>query len=115
MTSCLNFHKLPLIKFKCNKSLTAKNKLMATSSGDGKDITTQHKMSSDAIVQYVVLRKDLWKGMGWPMGSVVAQACHASTAVIWISVQDSITQEYCNKLDYMTKVFILKNFKLFKI
>ena len=32
------------------------------------------------IVQYVVLRKDLWVEKGWPLGSIVAQACHASSA-----------------------------------
>lgn len=32
------------------------------------------------IVQYVVLRKDLWSEKGWPLGSIVAQACHASSA-----------------------------------
>lgn len=34
---------------------------------------------------FEVLRKDLWAEQGWPLGSVVAQACHASSAAIWLN------------------------------
>ena len=30
----------------------------------------------DALVQFVVVRRDLLKTMEWPVGSVIAQACH---------------------------------------
>lgn len=30
--------------------------------------------SEDVILQYVVLRRDLWTELSWPLGSVVAQA-----------------------------------------
>lgn len=29
--------------------------------------------AADAIVQYVVLRRDLWREQGWPLGSIIAQ------------------------------------------
>lgn len=32
----------------------------------------------DPLVQYVVLRKDLTAKLNWPLGAVVAQACHAA-------------------------------------
>ena len=48
----------------------------------------------DTIVQFVVIRKDLLKTLEWPTGSVVAQACHACTAVIWTNQQDPCVQEY---------------------
>lgn len=59
--------------------------------------------TKDPIVQYIVLRRDLWKSEGWPLGSVVAQACHASTAALWIYKDDPITLEYTQDLDNMTK------------
>jgi hypothetical protein len=35
-------------------------------------------MDSDTIVQYILLRKDLRdaKGGKWPLGALIAQACH---------------------------------------
>eukprot|EP00199_Chlamydomonas_sp_CCMP681_P005322 CAMPEP_0119107840 /NCGR_PEP_ID=MMETSP1180-20130426/11828_1 /TAXON_ID=3052 ORGANISM="Chlamydomonas cf sp, Strain CCMP681" /NCGR_SAMPLE_ID=MMETSP1180 /ASSEMBLY_ACC=CAM_ASM_000741 /LENGTH=137 /DNA_ID=CAMNT_0007093385 /DNA_START=105 /DNA_END=518 /DNA_ORIENTATION=- len=62
----------------------------------------------DPTMQYVVLRKDLWMTMGWPLGSVVAQACHASSAAIWLSREDPITVEYLapENLDSMRKVVL---------
>lgn len=61
---------------------------------------------ADVVVQYVVLRRDLWAELGWPLGSVVAQACHASTAAIWISRDDGVVNRYCatDSLDSMHKV-----------
>ena len=58
------------------------------------------------LVQYVVLRADLWKDMGWPLGSIVAQACHAATAALWDSREDPSSQQYCSpaQLDHMHKV-----------
>ena len=60
----------------------------------------------DPILQYVVLRKDLWRDLAWPLGSIVAQGCHASTAALWQSRKDAVTQEYCadSNLDSMRKV-----------
>ncbi|PIO35893.1 hypothetical protein AB205_0004560, partial [Aquarana catesbeiana] len=45
------------------------------------------------IVQYVVLRKDLQAGLGWPLGALVAQACHAATAAIHLHYDHPHTRE----------------------
>lgn len=60
------------------------------------------------VVQYVVLRRDLWRGLGWPLGAVAAQACHAATAALWLSREDEVTRRYCEgpALDAMHKVVL---------
>lgn len=61
---------------------------------------------ADPIVQWVVLRRDLWQDLGWPLGAVVAQACHASTAAVFSHLSDDLTQEYIHvdNIDHMHKV-----------
>lgn len=58
------------------------------------------------LVQYVVLRADLWKDINWPLGSIVAQACHAATAALWESREEPSSQQYCSpaQLNHMHKV-----------
>lgn len=58
------------------------------------------------IIQYVVVRGDLARTMGWPLGAVIAQACHACTAVIHLSYNDAHTQAYLADLDNMHKVVL---------
>lgn len=58
------------------------------------------------IIQYVVVRGDLLKTMGWPIGAVIAQACHASTAVTHLFYNDNYTQAYLADLDRMHKVVL---------
>lgn len=58
------------------------------------------------IVQYVVVRGDLSRTMKWPLGAVVAQACHACTAVIHLFYDDAHTQTYLADLDNMHKVVL---------
>ncbi|XP_014608916.1 PREDICTED: putative peptidyl-tRNA hydrolase PTRHD1 isoform X1 [Polistes canadensis] len=58
------------------------------------------------LVQYVVVRGDLSKAMGWPMGAIIAQACHACTAVTHLFYNDSNTQSYLADLDSMHKVVL---------
>ncbi|KAK9831398.1 hypothetical protein WJX81_001157 [Elliptochloris bilobata] len=62
----------------------------------------------DPLVQYVVLRRDLWSELGWPLGSVVAQACHAATAALWLSREQPETATYCaaDFIDHMHKVVL---------
>jgi hypothetical protein len=62
--------------------------------------------AADPIVQWVVLRRDLWQDLGWPLGAVVAQACHASTAAVFSHYSDDLTQEYihADNIDHMHKV-----------
>jgi len=62
--------------------------------------------SSAPIVQYVVVRGDLIKSLAWPLGALIAQACHASTAVIHKFYQDEHTQSYLEDLDNMHKIIL---------
>lgn len=59
-------------------------------------------------MQYVVLREDLWSQLGWPLGPVVAQACHASAAALWESRESAATRAYCapEAIRHMTKVLL---------
>lgn len=59
-------------------------------------------------MQWVVLRRDLWQDLGWPLGAVVAQACHASTAAVFTHLSDELTQQYIHQdnIDHMHKVVL---------
>jgi peptidyl-tRNA hydrolase len=60
----------------------------------------------------VVVRKDLSKPpLGWGAGPIMAQACHAVAAAIWLSKDTADTQAYCapDMLDNMTKVTMESN------
>lgn len=61
------------------------------------------------LVQYVVVRSDLSKSMQWPLGAVIAQSCHACTAVIHNFYNDEYTQKYLADLDNMHKVVLEVN------
>lgn len=61
---------------------------------------------SNGIVQYIVVRKDLITDLQWPFGAVVAQACHAVTAVTHLFHDDPDTQKYLEDLDNMHKVVL---------
>lgn len=63
-------------------------------------------MSTLKLVQYVVVRRDLLDALKWPVGAVVAQACHACTAVIHLNYEDDMTKEYLKDLDNMHKVVL---------
>ena len=65
---------------------------------------SSRKAGDDAIAQYVVIRKDLVDSLKWPLGSVLAQACHAAVAAVWIFRDHPDTIQYCDKLDSMTTV-----------
>uniref|UniRef100_UPI00398ECCA1 putative peptidyl-tRNA hydrolase PTRHD1 n=1 Tax=Pristiophorus japonicus TaxID=55135 RepID=UPI00398ECCA1 len=58
------------------------------------------------LVQYVVVRGDLQRGLGWPLGALLAQACHACTAAIHLFYPDPDTQTYLRELDTMHKVVL---------
>ncbi|KAL5216575.1 hypothetical protein ABZP36_007976 [Zizania latifolia] len=61
------------------------------------------KEPEDVVVQYVVLRRDL--ADAWPLGSVVAQGCHAAVAALWAHRDHPDTAAYCgpDNLDRMHK------------
>lgn len=58
------------------------------------------------VVQYLVVRGDLLASLGWPLGAVMAQACHAATAAIHNHYSDEVTQAYLADLDNMHKVVL---------
>lgn len=58
------------------------------------------------IVQYVLVRGDLLSKLEWPVGAVIAQACHACSAVLHLYYQDECTQKYFNDLDNMHKIVL---------
>ena len=62
--------------------------------------------ADDPIVQFVVIRRDLLKTLEWPVGSVIAQACHACLAVTWENRDDADVAAYLapEKIDSMYKV-----------
>lgn len=60
----------------------------------------------ERIVQYVIVRGDLSKSLQWPLGAVIAQCCHATTAICNETVNDTETKEYFNDMDNMHKVVL---------
>lgn len=58
-------------------------------------------------MQYVVVRGDLQKDLGWPTGALIAQACHASAAVTHLFYDHANTKTYLSDLDRMHKVLLL--------
>lgn len=60
----------------------------------------------DKLIQYIIVRGDLSKTLSWPVGAVIAQCCHATTAVGHLYRDDPETQEYYSDLDNMHKVVL---------
>ena len=58
------------------------------------------------VVQYVIVRGDLLSQLGWPVGAVIAQACHACTAVTHLYHDDVHMKAYLSDLDNMRKVIL---------
>lgn len=56
------------------------------------------------LVQYVALRGDL--ADKWPLGALIAQACHASSAALHLFRDDPSTQNYLADLNSMHKVVL---------
>lgn len=63
-------------------------------------------MSTNTIVQYVVMRGDLLKELGWPVGALIAQGCHAVAATTHLFYDDEYTKQYLQNLDNMHKVVL---------
>ena len=63
---------------------------------------------TNPIVQYVVLRKDLGASLGWPLGSICAQAAHAAVAAVWEHRDHPDVEAYCapDAIDGMRKVVL---------
>ncbi len=59
---------------------------------------------ASTLVQYIAVRGDLAEK--WPLGAVMAQACHAATAVMHMFKDDPNTVQYLSDLDRMHKVIL---------
>jgi peptidyl-tRNA hydrolase len=55
--------------------------------------------STDPLVQYVVVRRDLLQApFNWPTGAVIAQGVHAAVAAVWrFREQSPHVQLYCEE------------------
>ncbi len=58
------------------------------------------KQVNDTLVQYIILRSDL----KWPTGALITQCCHASSAALYLNINDEFTQKYFSNLDNMHKI-----------
>ncbi|OII73772.1 RNA polymerase II CTD NL1 interacting protein like phosphatase [Cryptosporidium ubiquitum] len=56
----------------------------------------------DQIIQYILIRSDL----GWSQGSIIAQACHASSAAIFENIEKESVKEYLREINEMRKVVL---------
>ena len=56
---------------------------------------------SQGMIQYVLVRGDLRKS--WPLGAIIAQACHACTAIIFQHKDDENVIKYTSDIDNMHK------------
>jgi peptidyl-tRNA hydrolase len=63
-------------------------------------------MAAKVLIQYIVVRGDLMASLNWPMGAVIAQACHASSAAIHLHLEDQHVKEYMKHIDSMHKVVL---------
>ncbi|KAJ9077357.1 hypothetical protein DSO57_1017495 [Entomophthora muscae] len=63
-------------------------------------------MLKEHLTIFIILRKDLVKSLGWTSGSIIAQACHASTAVLHQHSSLPSTKEYLENLEQMHKVVL---------
>ncbi|KAF3446512.1 hypothetical protein FNV43_RR11691 [Rhamnella rubrinervis] len=79
-------------------SSNSMSQLVSASAADLTPVPSQNDASeaesSDVLIQYVVLRRDLIDS--WPLGSVVTQGCHASVSAIWSHREDPDTTQYCS-------------------
>ena len=64
------------------------------------------KQSASQLVQYIALRGDLLRVQRWPVGALVAQGCHASTAVLHMYRDHGNVVQYLSDLDHMHKVVL---------
>lgn len=58
------------------------------------------------IVQYIVVRGDLKKTLGWTTGALIAQACHATAAVTHLYRDDPHMVQYLQDMNNMHKVVL---------
>lgn len=59
-----------------------------------------------SLVQYVIVNKEIITKLGWPLGAVIAQCCHATTAVGHQFQEDVDVKTYFSDIDNMHKVVL---------
>ena len=60
----------------------------------------------NTLVQYIVLRGDLYRQLRWSVGALIAQGCHACTAVATMFHDDPNMVQYVSNIDGMHKVVL---------
>ena len=85
---------------------TPSTALEAASSTETAGPAATEEDADSTLVQFVVVRRDLLKTLEWPVGSVIAQACHACLAVAWENKDDPDVVQYLapDNIDGMHKV-----------
>ncbi|KAI8340086.1 peptidyl-tRNA hydrolase II domain-containing protein [Chlamydoabsidia padenii] len=63
-------------------------------------------VACEHLTMYIVVRKDLAKTLKWPTGSVMAQACHAATAILHTTRTEPNTIKYVEDYERMHKVVL---------
>ncbi|CAO3645389.1 unnamed protein product [Cunninghamella echinulata] len=63
-------------------------------------------VACEHLTMYIVVRKDLAKTLKWPTGSVMAQACHAATAILHVTKNEPNTIKYVEDYERMHKVVL---------
>ena len=58
------------------------------------------------LIQYVIIRGDLIRELKWPVGAVIAQACHAVAATMKLFGEDEYTVKYTDDLNNMRKCIL---------
>ncbi|XP_055316894.1 putative peptidyl-tRNA hydrolase PTRHD1 [Sitodiplosis mosellana] len=59
-----------------------------------------------SLIQYVIVNKEIITKLGWPLGAVIAQCCHATTAVGHQFKDDADVKTYFGDIDNMHKVVL---------
>lgn len=61
---------------------------------------------SSGLVQYIIVNGSIHRKLNWPIGAIIAQCCHAATAVGHLYADDADTGAYYKDLDNMHKVVL---------
>lgn len=62
--------------------------------------------SMNIVVQYILIRRDLKKMKNYNDGAIIAQACHASSAILFKTYDNELTKVYLNDTDRMHKIIL---------
>ncbi|CAF0842310.1 unnamed protein product [Didymodactylos carnosus] len=63
-------------------------------------------IDTSPIVQYILLRGDLKKSKSYNDGALIAQACHACSAILFKTLDDVYTVNYLNDTANMHKIIL---------